>query len=135
LPGAILAAYGGFIIIENEVSINPGAILYGHGGLRIGAQTRIAANAVLIPANHVFSDPRKPIMLQGLTQKGIHIGSDVWIGAGARVLDGVTVGNGSVLAAGCVVTKDVKPLSVVAGVPARLIAVRGGANVAGVELE
>ncbi|BAY34799.1 hexapeptide repeat-containing transferase [Nostoc carneum NIES-2107] len=123
--GAILASYGGSIEIGDEVSVNPGTILYGHGGLRIGDNTRIAANTVIIPANHVFIDINKPIKDQGLTCKGISIGCDVWIGTGVTILDGVTVGDGAVMGAGCVVTKDVNPGEVVAGVPAKLIALRG----------
>jgi len=117
--GAILATYGGTIEIGDRVSINPYSVLYGHGGLRIGSETLIAAHTVLIPANHNFTACDVPIREQGLTVKGIRIDSNVWIGAGVRILDGVTVGSGAVLAAGAVVTSDVAPGLVVGGVPAR----------------
>ena len=126
--GAILASYGGKIDLGKEVSVNPGTILYGHGNLCIGERTRIAANTVIIPANHVFADPNRPIKEQGLTREGISIGRDVWIGTGVTVLDGVTVGDGAVLGAGCVVTKNVKSGEIVAGIPARLIGTRTKIN-------
>lgn len=122
--GAIIASYGGTVEIGNDVSINPGTILYGHGGLKVGDNTRIAANTVIIPANHIFENKDIPIKDQGLTCQGISIGSDVWIGTGVTVLDGVSIGDGAVLGAGCVVTRDVKSGEVVAGVPAKAINLR-----------
>lgn len=122
--GSIMATYGGKIILSDQVSINPGTIIYGHGGISIGKMTRIAANCTLIAANHNFNQTDKPIMDQGLSTKGIFIDDDVWIGTRCVVLDGVRVGKGSVIAAGAVVTKDVEPYSVVAGVPAKLLKFR-----------
>jgi acetyltransferase-like isoleucine patch superfamily enzyme len=126
MPGCIIASYGGAIRIGSHVSVNPYTILYGHGGLTIGDHTRIAAHCVIIPANHRF-DASAPIAQQGLSRRGITIGSDVWIGAGARILDGVTIGDGAVIGAGAVVTRDVGCGAVVAGVPAKPISMRGQA--------
>jgi acetyltransferase-like isoleucine patch superfamily enzyme len=67
--------------------------------------------------------------LQGNTAFGVVIEDDVWIGTGARILDGVTIGRGSVIGAGAVVTKGVAPYSVMGGVPAKLI--RSRLNAAG----
>ncbi|CAG7857320.1 hypothetical protein MCAMS1_02098 [biofilm metagenome] len=120
LPRAIIATYGGNITIGNDVSINPGCILYGHGGLKIGNATRIAANTVIIPANHRFSADML-IMEQGLDCLGIKIGSDVWIGSGVTILDGVTIEDGAIIGAGAVVTKDVKQNDIIAGIPGRKI--------------
>lgn len=80
---------------------------------------------VFIPANHRFSDISRPIMEQGLICKGIVVGSDVWIGTGAKVLDGVEIGDGAVIGAGSVVTRDIPPYSVAVGVPAKVISYRG----------
>ena len=98
--------------------------LQGGGNLLVGNNTRIASHIVIVPSNHVFSDPDIPIKDQGLTQIGITIEEDVWIGAGVRVLDGVVLGRGCVVAAGAVVTKSVAPRIVVGGAPAKHISTR-----------
>ena len=123
--GAILACYGGTIRFGDRCGVGPYSVLYGHGGLVIGNDVRIAAHVVIIPANHIFDDPLEPISSQGLTKQGVRIGDDVWIGAGARILDGVQIADGCVIAAGAVVTRSTEPLGVYAGVPARRVAVRG----------
>lgn len=124
LNGVLIMTYGGNIVIGENCSINPYTILYGHGNLAIGNNVLIAAHTVIIPANHVFTDTSKPINTQGLVTKGITIGDDVWIGTGCKILDGVHVGEGAIVAAGAVVNKDVQPYSIVAGVPAKVIKVR-----------
>ena len=75
----------------------------------------------IIAVNHVFDDPGRPFVEQGITAQGIVIEDDVWIGSGAVITDGVRVGRGSVVAAGAVVTKDVPPHTVGGGVPARVL--------------
>lgn len=122
--GVILRALGGKIEIGEHCSVNAYSVLLGGGELRIGKNVRIAAHTVIVPSNHVFSDPDIPIKDQGLTQIGITIKDDVWIGAGVRVLDGVVLGRGCVVAAGAVVTRPVPPCSVVGGVPVRQISTR-----------
>lgn len=123
--GVLLWAYGGSIRIGNHSTVNPYSVIYGHGGVIIGSYVRIATHVVIIPANHVFTDCSRPIARQGLTSDGIRIEDDVWIGAGARVLDGIRIARGCVIAAGAVVTKSTIPLGVYAGVPARCVAMRG----------
>lgn len=126
--GAILAPYGGAIVIHENSYVGPYCVLYGHGGLTIGPGTLIAAHTVIIPSNHSFDDPALPIIQQGETSLGITIGQDVWIGCGVRILDGVTIGDGCVIGAGAVVTRSLEPHSVAVGVPARPIAARGLKN-------
>lgn len=124
-PRALLeTGPGGRIELGRNNTVNPYCVIYGHGGLTTGDYVRIAAHTVMIPANHVYDDPDVPIAKQGLKKQGIVIGRDVWIGAGCRVLDGVHVGDGSVLAAGAVVSRSVPPFAVVAGVPARILKMR-----------
>lgn len=116
--GAMVLTFGGDIEIGDDVTVQPYSVLYGHGGLRIGNGVRVATHCVLIPANHRFDDLTKPIFKQGLTMRGIQIEDDVWVGAGARILDGVTVRRGCVIATGAVVTRSTEPLGIYGGVPA-----------------
>lgn len=117
----VIAPYGGSIEIQENVFVGPFCVLYGHGGLRIGHDTLIATHTVIIPANHSFDNPSTPIAKQPLEMKGIIIAEDVWIGSGAKILDGVTIGKGAVVGAGSVVNKTVDEYSIVAGVPAKKI--------------
>jgi len=123
--GAILeTGPAGRIVLGSRNSVNPYCVLYGHGGLITGDYVRIAAHTVIIPANHIFEDAERPIARQGLSKKGIRIGYDVWIACGCRILDGVDIGDGSVIAAGAVVNRSVPSFAVVGGVPAKLIKMR-----------
>lgn len=115
----IMSYPGGVVEIGSDSSVNPFCVLYGHGGLSIGSKVRIATHTVMIPANHRFEDPDKPITNQGLVRKGITIADDVWIGANCTICDGVSIGTGSVIGAGSVVTRDIPPMTVAVGVPAR----------------
>ncbi len=119
--GVILATSGGRIDIEENVFIGPYCVLYGHGGLRIGKDTLIAAHTVIIPNSHGFLDLRVPIREQIETSVGINIEENVWIGCGVRILDGVTIGKGCVVGAGAVVNKSLNSNLVVVGVPARAL--------------
>lgn len=120
-PFAFLHSDGGRIIIGQYCSINPYALLYGQGGLNIGNYVRIASHVVIVPSNHIYDNIELPIVKQGSTQLGINIEDDVWIGTGARILDGVTIGKGCVIGAGSVVTKSTEPYGVYVGIPARKI--------------
>jgi len=120
----IIATYGGNIKIGNYTSINPFCVLYGHGGLTIGNDVRIATHCVFVPANHIYDDLHTPIRKQGLSKKGINIEDNIWIGAGVKILDGVRVQKNSIIAAGSVVHKNVETGVVVGGVPAKIIKVR-----------
>lgn len=126
--GAMLMTYGGDIVVGRNTSFNPYCVVYGHGGLRIGSGVRIAAQTVIVPANHGFDDPLAPIGEQPLSKRGIIIGDDVWLAAGVRVLDGVTIADGCVIAAGAVVARSTEPGGIYAGVPARLLRLRGAAR-------
>ena len=89
--------------------------------MTIGDKVRIGLRVNIITNNHVFMDHERPIMEQGSACAPVIIKDDVWIGVNATILPGVTVGKGSVIGAGAVVTKDVKPYTVVGGVPAKKI--------------
>jgi acetyltransferase-like isoleucine patch superfamily enzyme len=96
-------------------------VIRGQGGVTIGDRVYTSPMAQLIAVNHIFDDPTRPFVDQGITAEGITIEDDVWIGSNAVILDGVRVGKGAVVAAGAVVSKDVPPHVVVGGVPAKVI--------------
>lgn len=120
----VSAAYHGFVRIGSSCSINPGTQIYGTGGVTIGDHVMIAGQAAIVAFSHGYASNGVPMIQQPNSAKGICIESDVWIGAGAKVLDGVTIGSGAVIGAGSVVRHDVEPRAIVAGVPARLIRYR-----------
>ena len=91
------------------------------GPVKIGNHVNLAQGITITALNHNFKDADKRIDEQGISTAPVTIGDDIWIGANAVVLPGVTIGDHSVVAAGAVVTKDVPPRSLVAGVPARII--------------
>lgn len=125
--GSILQTYGGHIKIGNNTTINPYCVIQGNGNLTIGDNTLIAAHVKIFTANHNFDALDTNIRSQGESQRGVKIGSNVWIGAGCTILDGVEIGNGAVVAAGAVVHKDVPVNALVAGVPAAIKRFRGEA--------
>jgi acetyltransferase-like isoleucine patch superfamily enzyme len=109
------------ISIGTDSLIGEYNVIRGQGGVRIGNRVYTSPMVQLLAVNHVFDDPGRPFVEQGITATGITIEDDVWIGSGAIVTDGVTIGRGSVVAAGAVVTRDVAPRTLVAGAPARAI--------------
>lgn len=93
--------------------------------VKIGKEVLMGHSVTILTTSHRYEDPDVLIHHQGIERNPINIGDDVWIGCNAVILMGVTIGNHAVIGAGSVVTKDVPPLAVVAGVPARFIRWRG----------
>lgn len=91
------------------------------GPVTIGSHVNLAQGITVTALNHNFADNDKRIDEQGVSTKAVVIGDDVWIGANAVILPGVTIGRHVVVAAGAVVTKDIPDGCVVAGVPAKII--------------
>ncbi|WP_136587355.1 DapH/DapD/GlmU-related protein [Microbacterium hydrothermale] len=106
----------GTIRIGADCSINPYTVV--RGDVQLGDAVRVGAHTSIIGFNHSF-EPGSPVFRQPLTSRGVRIGDDVWIGSHVVVLDGVSVGDHAVLAAGAVVTKDVPSGAIVGGNPAR----------------
>jgi len=135
MHGAVLHVYNfrdmphSRIRIGSDSLIGEYSVIRGQGGVQIGDRVYTSPFTQIIAVNHVFDDPARPFVEQGITAEGIIIEDDVWLGAGAIITDGVKVGKGAVVAAGAVVTKDVPPHTVVGGVPARPIKTIDGTDV------
>ncbi|MFZ1731199.1 MAG: acyltransferase [Bacteroidota bacterium] len=111
------------LVIEDDVFISQHCTV--SGSVRIGEGTLIGGFVTIIDGNHVFDDLQKPIREQGGLQRPIDIGKNVWIGSNAVILQGVSIGDGAVIAANATVTHDVPPNAIAGGTPARIIRMRG----------
>ena len=115
---------------EGEISIGAKTVMgqectisaYKH--VSIGRECVIADRVMLIDFDHGMVEVDRPIRLQGIYKRDVRVGNNVWIGYGACILRGVTVGDNAVIGTSAVVTKDVPANAVVAGVPARIIRMR-----------
>lgn len=119
-----LAAGGtaGSIQVGAGSEIDRNTVLYGHGGIVIGERCAIASSVTIYSQTNQYRQrPLDPVMDQPIVFEAVSVGAGVWIGAGATILPGVALGEHSVIAAGSVVTSDVDPWQVVAGVPARTV--------------
>lgn len=96
---------------------------YSHlcGSISIGDDVLLGPKVIIWSKNHVFSSLDIPINIQGYTDERIIIGNDVWIGASAVILPGVSIGEGSVVGAGSIVAKDIPPYSIAVGNPAKVV--------------
>lgn len=122
LTGAIIAPHpDGSIVFGDNCSINPYCMIYGHGGLRVGDNVRIAAHTTIVPANHMYDFQDGRMTHSDLAREGVVIGDDVWIGSGVRILDGVEITGQIIIGAGAVVTRSLEVPGVYGGVPAKLI--------------
>ena len=133
-PPYRLFSLGNYSVIESFACINNavGDVIIGDhtriglhntiiGPVEIGNNVNLAQGITVTALNHNFSDANKRIDEQGVSTNPVTIEDDVWVGANAVILPGVTIGEHCVVAAGAVVTKDVPPHSLVAGVPAKVI--------------
>src|SRR3989339_4086 len=114
-------AIGAGLKVGDHSNIGPFAYIGCSGKITIGNNVMISPRVSIYAENHVFEDARIPMKEQGVTQSAVTIEDDCWIASNSIILAGVTIGKGSVIAAGSVVTKSVPPYSVVAGVPAKVI--------------
>jgi acetyltransferase-like isoleucine patch superfamily enzyme len=127
MHGAVLHVYNfrhlphAGIRIGRDSLIGEYTVIRGQGGVTLGDRVYTSPHTQIVAVNHVFDDPQRSFVEQGITAEGIVIEDDVWLGSSAIVTDGVRIGQGAVIAAGAVVTQDVPAHTVVGGVPARLI--------------
>lgn len=117
---------GGRIRLGSNVRINMGCVLVAYKAIDIGDDCLIGEYVSIRDANHGTA-PDRPMRLQDHAAAPIRLGCNVWIGRGAVLLKGVTIGDGAVVAANSVVTRDVAPGTLVGGAPARWIKTLAGA--------
>ncbi len=110
--------------IGHDVLINADTKIGGQAGIKIGNFVQLGYNVNLVSVNHSYKNSTLPIKKQGEYGGTIFIEDDVWVGANAVILPNVIIGKGAIVGANAVVTKDVKPYSIVGGVPAKHIKYR-----------
>jgi acetyltransferase-like isoleucine patch superfamily enzyme len=117
--------YGGELgeglIVGNGSNIGPYSYIGCSGFVSIGSNVMMSPRVSIYAENHNFERSDLTMKEQGVTREEVHVEDDCWIAANTVILAGVTIGQGSIIAAGSVVTKSVPPFSVVGGVPARVI--------------
>ena len=112
------------ISIGNNVAIAEYSFIGGAGGVSIGDDCIIGQYFSVHPENHNFEELSSTILSQGLSRKGIKIGSNCWVGAKVTICDGASIGSGCIIAAGAVVTKTFPDNCVIGGVPSKILRMR-----------
>ena len=112
------------LIVGTNVSIHENSYIDCFGGLKIGDSVAISHNCSILTFDHVIDYSSQNIKDAGAVSEAVCIGSNVWLGAGCRVLKGVKISNGSVVAAGAVLTSPTQKDGIYAGIPAKLIRFR-----------
>jgi acetyltransferase-like isoleucine patch superfamily enzyme len=123
--GSYIVAGRAEVTVGPQTYIGHRCLFYGHNGIQVGRDVLLANDVQLICGNHTFARRDIPIRAQPPQGAPIVIEDDVWLGASVIVLGGVTVGQGSVVGAGAVVTRSLPPYSIARGVPAAVVGVRG----------
>lgn len=120
--GVILSCKGGTITIDEKANLAIGCLVHAGGPVHIGKYALLAAYCYLVGVgNHGMERIDIPMMAQPSVSRGLTLEDDVWLGAQVVVLDGVTIGRGSVVGACSMVAKDLPPFSVAVGAPARIV--------------
>ena len=131
----ILLSCGNSVNIERGATFNHNVSIDDYSGIginceingpvEIGKYVNMGPEVVIYTKNHSFEDKSLPMQQQGYTlEKKVVIGNDVWIGRRVIILPGVNIGDGAIIGAGAIVTKNVEPYSIVGGSPAKLIRYR-----------
>lgn len=123
-----LSNIGRGLHIGNRTTFNNNCFFGAAGGIEIGEDVMAGQFVRFHAENHNYDNIKVIIKNQGVTHKGIRIGNNCWIGSGAVFLDGSELGEGCVVAANAVVTKKFRQNSVIAGIPARVVKMRGVDN-------
>ena len=120
----ILSCKNGDIEIGDEANIGFNCEVFSASLVRVGASVLMAAYSYVIGGDHDFTDPSLPVLAQTRRSLGVTIGEGAWIGAGAKILDGLSIGAHAVIGAGAVVREDVPARAIAVGVPARVVSTR-----------
>ncbi len=123
--GTILSCKDGDIVLGDHTNIGFHSEVFSGSSVTVGRHGLFAAYTYLIGGGHDFANAEKPIIDQARTSAGSVLGDDVWLGAGAKVMDGVRIGNHVAVGAGAVVTRDLPDGVVAVGIPARVVRERG----------
>ncbi len=120
----ILSCKNGDIELADGANLGFNCEVFSASRVRIGARVLMAAYCYIVGGDHDFSDPTKSVLEQTRTSAGVTVGDGVWMGAGAKVLDGVHVGEHAILGAEAVVKDDVPDHAIAVGAPARVVSMR-----------
>ena len=122
--GCKIRCHEGTVSIGAKTVLGQECTISAYQQVSIGRECVIADRVMLIDFDHGMVEVERPVRLQGIYKRDVRVGHNVWIGYGACILRGVTVGDNAVIGTSAVVTKDVPPNAIVAGVPARVIRMR-----------
>jgi acetyltransferase-like isoleucine patch superfamily enzyme len=122
--GTKIRCHEGVVEIGAKTVMGQECTISAYQRVRVGEQCVIADRAMFIDFDHGIVEVERPIRLQGIYKRDVEVGNNVWIGYGACILRGVSVGDNSVIGTNAVVTKDVPANAIVGGVPARIIRMR-----------
>jgi len=122
--GTKIRCHEGVVSIGAKTVLGQECTISAYQHVSIGRECVIADRVMLIDFDHGTVEVERPIRLQGIYKRDVHVGNNVWIGYGACILRGVTVGDNAVIGTNSVVTKDVPANAVVGGVPARVLRMR-----------
>jgi acetyltransferase-like isoleucine patch superfamily enzyme len=111
----------GTITLGNNVGIGGYSYICAAAPVEIGADTIVGQYLSIHPQNHVYEDRNTLIRLQGVRSVGVRVGRNCWLGSKVTILDGVTIGDGCIVAAGAVVTKSFDAGTIIGGVPAKIL--------------
>jgi acetyltransferase-like isoleucine patch superfamily enzyme len=128
LENCLITANEGNVRLGERVWLGAGSQIYGNGDVTIGHDVLIAAQTIINTVSHNYENLDIPINDQGINIAPVVIEDDVWIGLGARILQGVTIGRGAIVGAGAVVTRDIPSRAIVVGAPARIVKYRQTEN-------
>ena len=122
--GCKLRCHEGVVSIGAKSVLGQECTISAFQHVSIGRECVVADRVMMIDFDHGMAEVERPIRRQGIYKRDVHVGNNVWIGYGACILRGITIGDNAVVGANAVVTHDVPANAVVAGVPARLIRMR-----------